>query len=84
MNESKRKQNEKEFTHWRELENNGRLYWFIIEGRNGGKAVYLKEVDSNEITISFTQEIYNAEGELIELHRKYPVDEGHTKIKKHD
>jgi len=82
MNETKRKQNEKEFTHWKELENGGRLYWFSVEGRNGGKAVYLKEVDNNEVTVSFVQEIYNAEGELIELHKKYPVDEGHIKIKK--
>lgn len=47
MNQSKRKQNEKEFTHWKDLKN-GRMYWFIIEGRHGGKAVYLKEVNENE------------------------------------
>ena len=82
MNEAKRKQNEKEFGQWKEIENNGRLYWFNITGRNGGKAVYLKQVDVNEVTVSFIQEIYNADGELIEIHKKYPVDEGHIKIKK--
>jgi hypothetical protein len=82
MNEAKRKQNEKEFGQWKEIENNGRLYWFNITGRKGGKAVYLKQVDVNEVTVSFIQEIYNAEGELIEIHKKYPVDEGHIKIKK--
>jgi hypothetical protein len=84
MNESKRKQNEKEFEHWNELENNGRLYWFSIQVRTGGKAVYLKEVNADETTISFVQEIYNAAGELIELHKKYPIDEGHKKIKRND
>lgn len=55
MNQSKRKQNEKEFTHWKDIENGGRMYWFIIEGRHGGRAVYLKEVNENEITVSFVQ-----------------------------
>ena len=79
MNVAKRKQNEKEFGNWIEATNGGRKYWFDITGRNGGKARYVKEVDSNEITISFRQEIFNDEGTMIEIHEKFPVDKGHIK-----
>ena len=78
--EKKRARNEKEFTNWEELSNGGRKYWFEVEGRSGGKARYLKVVDENEVTLTFTQEIYNSEGILTEIHEKYPIDKGHQKI----
>ena len=48
----------------------------------GWKAKYLKEVDNNERTLSFWQEIYNEKGILVEIHEKYPVDKGHKKIER--
>ena len=74
----KRKRNEKEFGNWNET-STGREYWFEIAGRNGGKG-YVKEVDRNEITISFRQEILNSDGILVEVHQKFPEDKGHTKV----
>ena len=40
----------------------------------------IKWVDTNETTIRLVQEIYNAEGNLIERHQKFPVDTGHEVI----
>jgi hypothetical protein len=84
LNASKRLKNEKDFDTWEDLETGGRRYWFEIVGRNGGKARYIKLVDENEVTISFVQEIYNAEGILIEIHEKYPIDKRHQKVHKDD
>ena len=80
MNELKRLQNEREFEFWISLPGGGRKYWFDTTGRKGGKARYIKEVDENETTTFFYQEIYNAEGILTEIHKKFPIDEGHQKI----
>ena len=82
MNFNKRQENEKKFANWEELPDGSRLYWFVIEGRMGWKAKYLKKVDSNEWTVSFWQEIYNKSGILVEVHEKYPIDKGHKKIEK--
>ena len=76
----KRKQNEKDFGNWEELSNDGRKYWFDVQGRAGGRARYIKEVDREEITISFRQEIYNSKGKMVEIHEKFPIDKGHKKI----
>ncbi len=81
MNRQKRIQNEREFEFWNDLENGGRKYWFEIKGRMGGFARYIKVTDSQENTISFVQEIYNSIGELTEKHEKFPLDNGHQKIK---
>jgi len=83
MNAIKRSKNEKEFDKWKELDTGGRIYSFEISGRTSGKAIYLKEVDKEETTIRFWQEIYNANNELIEMHEKFPRDTGHKKVK-HD
>ena len=80
MDFNKRQENEKKFTNWEELPDGSRLYWFVIEGRWGWKAKYLKKVDSNELTLSFWQEIYDKAGILVEVHEKYPIDRGHKKI----
>jgi hypothetical protein len=37
-------------------------------------------VDKSELTIRFYQAIYDNNGQLIEIHEKYPVDTGHTKV----
>jgi len=76
---SSRRQNEKKFTHWEELPNGGRRYWIGVEGRQGWRARYIKEVDANETTVRFWQEIYDERGVLVEVHEKYPVDDGHRK-----
>jgi hypothetical protein len=80
MDFKKRLDNEKKFTNWSELENGNRIYYFDIEGRYGWKARYIKEVDNNEITIRFYQEIYNESNILVELHENYPVDKGHREV----
>jgi hypothetical protein len=75
-----RVQNERKFTNWRTFENGGRLYWLDVPGKMGWRARYLKEVNANEQTVRFWQEIYDAEGSLAEVHQKYPVDLGHKHI----
>lgn len=82
MDFNKRQENEKKFPNWKELPDGSRLYWFVIEGRMGWKAKYLKKVDNKESTLSFWQEIYDKAGILVEVHEKYPVDKGHKKIVK--
>lgn len=58
----------------------GRRYWLDVIGRHGWRARYLKEVDASETTIRFWQEIYDEAGVLVELHQKFPVDEGHRRV----
>ena len=72
-----RAQNEQKFRHWEELPKGGRRYIREFVGRAGGRARYIKEVDSNERTIRFAQEIYDASGRLVAVHEKFPVDLGH-------
>ncbi len=81
MNEKKREKNEKEFDSWLEIKN-GRIYSFEVLGKLGWKAKYLKEVDGEEITIRFWQEVYDEKNILREIHEKYPEDIGHKKLKK--
>ncbi len=80
LDEAKRRRNERVFKNWEELPNGGRRYWYEISGRLGWKARYIKEVDAEETTRRFWQEIYNERGELVEIHEKYPVDTGHRKV----
>lgn len=39
-------------------------------------------VNSLEETISFFQEIYDQNGNLVEIHEKFPEDKGHRKVPK--
>lgn len=82
MDIKKRQENEKKFPNHEDLEDGSRIYWFDIEGRIGWKARYIKIVDAEEITLSFSQEIYDEKGILVEVHEKYPVDKGHIKVEK--
>jgi hypothetical protein len=75
-----RAQNEKKFRHWNELPEGGRCYWLDVVGRLGWRARYFKEVDAQEVTLRFWQEIYDDKGKLTEVHEKYPVDKGHQKV----
>ena len=77
---STRPQNERKFGSWEELPNGGRRYWFEVAGRRGWKARYMKEVDADEITVRFWQEIYDDQDKLVEIHEKYPVDKGHQQV----
>lgn len=79
--QDKRRVNEKKFKKWDKLSNGGRRYYFEIKGRHRWKARYIKEVDANDETMKFYQEIYDENGNLIEIHEKYPVDKGHRRIK---
>jgi hypothetical protein len=76
---STRAQNEKKFGRWVELADGGRRYLLDVPGRLGWLARYVKEVDANETTARFWQEIYDADGKLVETHEKFPVDKGHQK-----
>jgi hypothetical protein len=77
---SKRKANERKFPDWEELPDDGRRYFFEVEGRNGWKARYVKEVDKYEETQKFYQEIYDDQDRLVEIHIKFPIDQGHVKL----
>jgi len=74
-----RAQNERRFQRWVELPDGGRRYRLDIPGRHGWLARYLKEVDADERTVRFWQEIFDEAGMLVEIHEKYPVDRGHRK-----
>ena len=77
---STRTQNEKKFGAWEELRDGGRRYRLDVAGRLGWLARYLKEVDAEETTLRFWQEIDDDQGKLVEVHEKYPVDKGHQKV----
>ncbi len=79
--QDKRRVNEKKFKKWDVLSDSGRKYYLEVKGRHRWKARYIKEVDANEETVKFYQEIYDENGNLIEIHEKYPVDKGHRRIK---
>ena len=76
---STRHQNDKKFGQWEELPDGGRRYHLDVMGRLGWRARYLKEVNAEEATVSFWQEIYDDQGKLVEIHEKFPVDKGHQK-----
>jgi len=75
-----REQNERKFGTWKELLNGARRYTREYVGRAGGRARYVKEVDENERTTRFAQEIYDREGRLVAVHEKFPVDLGHREV----
>jgi hypothetical protein len=77
---STRSQNEKKFGQWDEWPDGGRRYWLDVAGRLGWRARYWKEVDPNEATVRFWQEIHEDTGKLVEMHEKFPVDGGHRKV----
>jgi len=78
--EEKRAANERKFVNWEHLPSGGRRYWLDVPGRRGWRARYVKEVDKNENTRRFGQEIYNEHGILVEIHEKYPEDKGHRHV----
>jgi len=77
---STRGQNEIKFGNWEELAGGGRRYWYEVVGRHGWKARYVKEVDADEMTLRFCQELYDEHGKLREIHEKHPEDKGHVKV----
>jgi len=77
---SNRSQNERKFESWEELSIGGRRYRREVLGRRGWKAVYWKEVNEDETTLRFWQEIHDEFGHIVEIHEKFPVDTGHKKV----
>jgi hypothetical protein len=75
-----RSNHEKKFGSWIELPNGGRRYWIDVIGRSGWKARYLKEVNPEEVTLRFWQEIYDEVDSLVEVHEKFPIDKGHRQV----
>jgi hypothetical protein len=55
-----------------------------VRGRSEWKARYIKEVDKDETTLKFYQEIYDENNTLVEIHIKYPEDLGHQSIQRED
>jgi hypothetical protein len=51
-----------------------------VPGRLGWRARYLKEVDAQEVTLRFWQEILDEQNKVVEVHEKYPVVKGHQKV----
>ena len=82
MDSSKRRVNERKFEYWIDLPDGGRRYWYDVRGRLGWLARYVKDVDSEEETVRFYQEIYDDRGKLFEIHQKYPEDTGHQPANK--
>jgi len=68
--------NEKKFGSWTELPTGGRRYFLEVPGLHGWTARYVKEVDAEETTLRFLQEIYDEARHLVEIHEKYPIDKG--------
>ncbi len=79
---STREQNEQKFPNWDILNTGGRKYWLDVRGHLGWKARYIKEVDASEVTVRFYQEIYDEMERLVEVHHKYPIDQGHQKVER--
>jgi hypothetical protein len=75
-----RAQNERKFESWEDLPGGGRRYFRDYTGRAGGRARYIKEVDADERTTRFAQEIYDAGDHLVAMHEKFPVDLGHKQL----
>ena len=81
MNERKRRENERKFGQWESLPDGGRRYFYEVLSRRGGwKARYIKDVNVEEETVRFWQEIYNGHGKLVEIHQKFPEDMGHQRL----
>lgn len=77
---SERSSNERKFRSWLPTESGGRIYKLVVHGRSGWSAAYCKEVDAQENTLRFWQEIYDESGRLREVHDKFPVDRGHRQV----
>lgn len=77
---STRSRNEKKFGQWDEIAGSGRRYQLEVAGRHGWTARYVKEVSADETTLRFWQEIRDERGRLVEIHEKFPVDQGHQKV----
>jgi len=80
--ERKRRENERKFGHWKTPPDGGRSYWLDVPGLHGWTARYVKEVDAAEKTVRFYQEIFDGDGQLVEIHEKYPVDKGHQRVER--
>ena len=80
MDARKRARNERTFETWEDLPGGGRRYSLPVPGRLGWLARYIKEVDSEETTVRFRQEVYDGSGRLRETHEKHPVDLGHQHV----
>ena len=80
--QQKRRENEKKFGNWRALPSGGRCYTLEVPGLHGWTARYVKNVDDDERTVRFLQEIYDERRQLVEIHEKYPIDKGHVRFQR--
>jgi hypothetical protein len=75
-----REQNERRYPTWGDLPDGGRRYYRIVKGAVQGYARYVKVVDTDEMTLSIVQEIYDNDDRLMAVHQKYPEDTGHQEV----
>jgi hypothetical protein len=80
--EQKRLENERKFGTWEQLPIGGRRYYLEVPGLHGWMARYVKEVDGEERTLQFFQEIFDENRCLVEIHEKYPIDKGHVRVER--
>ena len=76
-----RSENEKKFKQWIDNLDGTRTYRYVVRGRRGWFAHYVKVVYASENTLSFRQEVYDENNVLVETHEKFPIDTGHKKVK---
>ncbi len=76
--EGRRARNEARYGDW---DDGDRRYHYSVHGRDGWMARYVKEVDPEENTTWFLQEIYDHRGRLVEIHEKDPTHTGHLIVR---
>ena len=81
LDEERRRLSERKFGAWEDLPGGGRRYWYGVEGRRGWRARYVKDVDAEETTVRFWQDIYDDAGVLVERHERFPEDHGHQRLR---
>jgi hypothetical protein len=80
-----RSRSERDWQYWQDLPDGGRRYWIRRLGRHWGWQILFKEVMYDEETqlentVRLWQEIYDNDGNVVEVHQKYPTDTGRQKL----
>jgi hypothetical protein len=52
----------------------------LVQGTISGYARYVKVVDADEVTVSFVQEIFDDNNQLIGTHTRYSEDTSHQDL----
>ena len=68
-----RLESENKFEQWTDNPDGTRTYWYEVKGKRDWYARYVKQVDANEMTISFRQEVYDQMGDLLNSTGSFPL-----------